>query len=60
MLTDLEQIQMNRALYLLKETLVGAERISDQYGHFMVKESMIAINEKNKCRVWLNSKFHLN
>jgi hypothetical protein len=51
---------MAQALYLLKEAIIGFERLYNRFGPFKVTEGMIAINEKGFCRVWINENFSLN
>lgn len=40
--------------------MIGFERLYNKFGAFEVTESMIGINEKGACRVWLNENFSIN
>ena len=47
-------------LYLLKESLIGFERLFDRFGSFDVSSKMVLINKNSKCRVWINENITLN
>ncbi len=47
-------------LYLLKESLIGYERLFDRFGPFDVTSKMVLINKNSKCRVWINENITLN
>ena len=51
---------LSQALYLIKECLIGFERLFNRFGAFDITETMIAINEKGLCKVWINENFALN
>jgi hypothetical protein len=55
-LADLGEISLFRMLYLLKETLIGLERLFSKFGAFLLTEKMIFIDQSGKCKVWLSSK----
>jgi len=50
-------MNLAQTLYILKESIIGFERLFNRFGPFEVRENMIAINEKGFCRVWLNENF---
>ena len=45
---------------MLKECVVGFERLFNRFGGFDITENMIAVNEKGFCKVWVNENFSLN
>ena len=51
---------LSQAVYLIKECLIGFERLFNRFGGFDISETMISINEKGQCKVWLNENFALN
>lgn len=53
-------MSLGQCIYMLKESLIGFERLYNRFGGIEVLNSMIAINEKGFCRVWLNDNFSLN
>jgi hypothetical protein len=53
-------MSLGQCLYLLKEALIGFERLYNRFGGFEVFNSMIAINEKGFCRVWLSENIASN
>jgi hypothetical protein len=53
-LADLKDLPLIKVLYLLKEVLIGYERLFDRFGSFLVNPCMIAINQFGKCKVWVN------
>lgn len=59
-LADLRDLSLFKLLYLLKESLIGFERLFHLYGAFMVSAKMVALNMANKCKVWLNDNFASN
>ena len=53
-LAHLYDVNLSQTLYLLKESMMGFERLYSRYGGFEIKNSMISINEKGMCKVWFN------
>ena len=53
-LTQIYDMPIGQMLYMLKETMLGFERLYNRFGSFEILNSMIAINEKGFCRVWFN------
>ena len=49
-----------QALYIIKECLIGFERLFNRFGGFQIFETMVSINEKGYCRVWVNENFSEN
>lgn len=47
-------------LYLLKEALIGFERLFHMYGPFVLTSRMVALNKADKCKVWLADDFASN
>ena len=47
-------------LYLLKESLIGYERLYTRYGAFEINDKMIGVNKYHKCKIWLNSELVKN
>jgi len=39
---------------MMKESLIGFERLYDRFGPFDVSTRMVFINKKGKYRVWIN------
>jgi hypothetical protein len=56
----LPQLQLFQLLYLLKESLIGFERLFDRFGGFDITDKMILINKNNKCKVWINEALMFN
>ena len=50
----------HQVLYLIKESLVGFERLFDRFGLFDITSKMILVNKNHKCRVWMNENITLN
>ena len=59
-LTNLHQLPLFRAALLLKEAMVGFERLHSRYGAFAVTAKMIVINKDFKCKVWISENMALN
>jgi hypothetical protein len=59
-LADLKDISLSKMIYLLKESIIGFERLFHSYGPFMISSKMVALNMANKCKVWLNENFTSN
>jgi hypothetical protein len=59
-LAELKNISLFKMLYLLKEAVIGFERLFHSYGPFAVSARMIGLNMTNKCKVWLNDNFASN
>ena len=59
-LEDFKELPLFKQLYLLKESLVGFERLSQKFGTFLVSPLMIAVDHAGKCRVWVNEDFASN
>lgn len=53
-ISNLTQIPLFKVIYLLKESLVGLERLVNKFGFFKVTSDMIVINKDFKCNVWIN------
>lgn len=53
-------MMLSQVLYLLKESLIGFERLYDRFGPFDVSNKMILVNKNQKCRVWINENITLN
>lgn len=53
-------MSIGQCLYILKESLIGFERLFNRFGGFEIVNSMITINEKGCCRVWMNENFGQN
>ncbi len=47
-------------LYIVKEALVGFDRLYDRFGSFDISNKMVLINKNGKCRVWINENITLN
>ena len=59
-LDKLYELPFNQTAYLLKEAIIGLERLFNKFGGFEVLPSMIVINEKGQCKVWYNDNSHSN
>jgi len=59
-LTELKDIALFRMLYLLKETLIGCERLRDKFGPFRFTARMVCLNDSGKCKVWVSENFCTN
>jgi hypothetical protein len=59
-LADLTTIPLFKLLYLLKESVIGFERLYNKFGPFTISNKMIALNQQNKCKIWLNEDFASN
>ena len=59
-LNELTELPLFKLLYLLKESIIGFERLYDKFGAFPITPRMIALNQQNKCKVWLNESFESN
>lgn len=59
-LADLQNISLFKMLYLLKEALIGFERLFHMHGPFVLTSRMVALNKANKCKVWLADDFASN
>lgn len=59
-LSELGELPLFKAIYLLKESLVGFERLFSKYGSFLPTPAMIGINKDHKCKVWVNQDFTKN
>lgn len=54
-LVQLQDLPLFKLMYMLKEAIIGYERLYHKFGSFLITPDMIAINNQNKCKVWLNS-----
>jgi hypothetical protein len=54
LLAQLADLPLFRALYLLKETLIGCERLFARFGAFRITARMVGVNQAHKCRVWIS------
>lgn len=54
-LVQLQDLPLFKIMYLLKEAIIGFERLFHKFGSFLITPDMIAINNQHKCKVWLNS-----
>lgn len=54
MLEELMEIPLFKAMYLIKEAMIGFERIFSRFGVFRVTGRMIGLDQWHKCRVWLS------
>jgi hypothetical protein len=59
-LHSLPKMPLFQVLYLLKESVIGFERLYDRFGTFDISNKMILINKNLKCRVWINENITLN
>jgi hypothetical protein len=53
-LHSLPRMPLFQVFYLMKEALVGFERLFDRFGTFDVSGKMVLINKNMRCRVWIN------
>jgi predicted phage tail protein len=51
-LLDLPKMPLLQLLYLLREALIGFERLFDRLGGFVASARMIKINKTGRCKVW--------
>lgn len=56
----LPRLPLFQVLYLLKEALVGFERLYDRFGCFDISDRMVLLTKSGKCRVWFNENLSLN
>lgn len=59
-LAELKEIPLFKILYLLKEAVIGCERLLDRFGGFAVSARMVAVSAGGRCKVWLNEDFASN
>jgi hypothetical protein len=59
-LNKIHDMNINQSLYMLKEAILGFERLCSRFGPFKVTSNMIGVNERGLCKVWLNDNFSLN
>jgi hypothetical protein len=59
-LAELKDLPLFKILYLLKEAIIGFERLLDRVGPFEVTAKMVALSQSHKCKVWLNDNFASN
>ena len=59
-LGDLTTIPLFKVIYLLKEAVIGFERLYNKFGPFAISNKMVALNQQNKCKIWLNENFASN
>ena len=57
---ELNAIPLFKVLYLIKESIVGFERLFYKFGPFLVTGRMIALNSQSKCKIWLSEDFTSN
>jgi hypothetical protein len=53
-LGELKDLPLFKILYILKESIIGYERLFDKFGSFPITSHMIALDHQNRCKVWLN------
>ena len=53
-LTHLYDLNQGQVVYFLKESMIGFERLFNKFGSFKVNSSMIYLNEKGMCKVWIH------
>ena len=56
-LNELTELPLFKIIYILKESIIGFERLFDKFGPFPITPRMIVLNSQNKCKVWLNEAF---
>jgi len=54
---QLKELPLFKIIYILKESIIGFERLFDKFGPFPVTSRMIAFDQQNKCKVWINEAF---
>jgi len=59
-LSDFTGIPLFQILYLMKESLIGYERLFSLFGAFKVTKEMIFLNKSNKCKVWVSKNYAFN
>ena len=59
-LSDVTQLTLPEALYVVKESLLGFRTIYQYDGPLIIDEEMIGFNSNGKVKVWLNSNFGSN
>lgn len=57
---ELSDVPLFKVLYLMKESIIGLERLFYKFGPFLVTASMIALNSQSKCKIWLSENFASN
>ena len=53
-------MRVGQSLFMMKECMVGFERLFNRFGGFCITAKMVSVNEKGLCRVWLNENFSVN
>lgn len=56
----LPRLPLFQLLYLLKEALVGFERLYDRFGGFDISDRMVLLSKSGRCRVWFNEDLSAN
>ncbi len=51
-LLELKDLPLFKILYLLKESIIGFERLYSKLGAFKISPKMIVLSLNNKCKVW--------
>jgi hypothetical protein len=59
-LGDLKDLPLFKLLYLLKETLIGMERLCDRFGPFAPSPRLVGLTPSGRCKVWLCENFASN
>ena len=53
-LYNIKDLPLFKILYLMKESIIGFERLFDKVGPFVITDKMIAVTQTHKCKVWIN------
>jgi hypothetical protein len=59
-LPDLKELPLFKVICLLKEALIGFERLFHRFGPFLVSPKMVGVDRAGKCRVWVCQDFTIN
>ena len=53
-LSELKELPLFKILYIIKESIIGFERLIDRMGSFDATPKMIVFSQNHKCKVWFN------
>ena len=59
-LAEINDVPLFKMMYLIKETLIGLERLFSKFGAFLFTEAMVFVDQSGKCKVWINERVEAN
>ena len=55
---DLKKLPIFQAIYVLKESMIGFERLCHRFGFFNISPDMIMFNQSQNCKVWISKEWY--